>query len=267
MIMTKLSHNILPTFAVAVAVAVLAPAVTSCSNTETVQTNKKERNAIKRGNKNLLAGRNREALRQYDEAINANPKSDRAFLNRSLSVLTGDIQDTTLLKRSRQDIDSLIRVSSDQEVVENAIYTRANDAVYIGDELMKQVNSDTIDPGMGSELKNSARGMYKKAIEDYQELLRRKPGDVRVMQNLRIAQLKLPPEEQQQQQQSQQQQQQQQQSQQSQQQQQQQQSQQQQQQQQSQADALKALENKEQETRRRVKVPVAPVRVKNPKPW
>jgi transcription initiation factor TFIID subunit TAF12 len=37
---------------------------------------------------------------------------------------------------------------------------------------------------------------YKQAIEDYKALLRKKPNNLRAVQNLRIAQLKLPPEEQ-----------------------------------------------------------------------
>lgn len=238
----------------------------SCAEKESVQSNKRERNAVKDGNKLYNKKKYSEAIESYDKALKANPSSDRAFFNRSLATLMSGTNDSTMLIKARTKLNDLVDGSSDAEVREYALYTLGNDAVYIGDELVKQAElSGATNPALADSLKQLSTESYKQAIHNYEELLRRKPGDARVMQNLRIAQLKLPPEQkgggggggnQNQDRQDQQQQQQQ-----------EQQQQQDQQQKKQQDEALKALEMREMKTRQQQDKPAQPNRRQPDKPW
>lgn len=227
--------------------------------TQKVQSNKVERNAIKAGNKAFNRHDFVEAVEDYQRAIDANPESEVGKLNFAMATLLNNESDS--LQRAAADslLGVLAKGTNNPDVSENALYTRANIAVYIGDEVQKMAQADA---ETAQQVGQNAAQYYKMAIEDYKEILRRKPGDLKVTQNLRITQLKLPPEDQnnnssnndnnndnqenQDQEQSQPQQQQ---------------------QDQSKADALNALQKREVQTRKRQVQPVNPERTSNEKPW
>lgn len=236
----------------------LAFGLSSCS--EKVESNKVERKAIKSGNSSYKKHDFKKAISEYNEALESNPTSEVAQFNKALATLVSNETDSVERAEANNILLALGAHANNPDVSENAIYTMANFSVYIGDELKAQAENDG-DQGMAQELSKKSTEYYKQAIEGYKEILRRKPGDLRVTQNLRITQLKLPPEENQEQNQQDQQQQQQQD------QEQEQQQQQQQQQQQPQADALNALEKREAQTRKRQVQPVQPQARTTDKPW
>ncbi|MBO5053328.1 MAG: hypothetical protein J6C44_03700 [Muribaculaceae bacterium] len=181
----------------------------SCA--ESVQSNKAERNAIKQGNNNYQNNKFIDAIDDYNKAIEANPNSEAAIYNRALATLMSGTDDTTLLKRARLTLDSLGKNASDQAIAEKSIYNLANDAVYIGDALMAAADSLTggaasgknpmsqygrVQVPMADSLKQAAVSNYRQAIHNYKTILRNHPNHLRALQNLRITQLKLPPEDQ-----------------------------------------------------------------------
>ena len=238
----------------------VVPVLTGCS--EKVQSNKIERNAIKSGNKAYRQHNFTEAMEQYQKALDANPASEVAKLDLAMATLLSNEADSSMRQLADSYLKELAETATNPEVSENALYNMSNFAVYIGDELQSQAKSGEAEE-MVKEFNGKATEYYKQAIEGYKELLRRKPGDLRVTQNLRIVQLKLPPEDENDQQQDQQQNQ----NQQQQQQQDQQQQSQQQQQQQPQADALNALEKRETQTRKKQVQPQKAERTSTDKPW
>lgn len=256
-------HNINKLFLILLLSFIGAPIVlTSCSKNDEVkiiESNKKERNKIKEGNEKYGKRNFSEALARYREAMDANPNSEVAKLNYALAAFQSNEVDSTTRRMADSLLVTLSTSALDPEVGENAIYNRSNILVYIGDELKAQSETDA-EPGMAQELSQQSTEMYKAAIEGYKELLRRKPGDLRVTQNLRVTQMKLPPEsdgggsnDNQEDQQNQEQEQEQ--------------EQQQQQQQQPQADALNALQKREAQTRKKQNEPVTPVQITTDKPW
>lgn len=244
-------------FAIIFAVVGAVLTMTSCS--EKVESNKVERNAIKAGNKAFKEHNFNEAMSYYNKALEANPSSEVAKYDLALATLISYESDSTQRQTADQYLKELAQSAKNPEVSENALYTMSNFSVYVGDELKAQSESDA-DQQMAQELSKKSTEFYKQAIELYKELLRRKPGDLKVTQNLRITQLKLPPEDNQDNDQNQDQQNQEQQNQQDQQ-------QQQQQQQQPQADALNALEKREAQTRKKQVQPQQAERPTTDKPW
>lgn len=241
---------------------------TGCSeNTGPNTSNKTERNAIKAGNKAYHKREFSEAMEDYNRALESNPFSEVAKLNLAMATLLNNETDSMQRNVADSLLTSLSRAAENPEVSENALYTRANFAVYIGDELQNQANAMQMGGAQQSAQQGpSAADYYKQAIEDYKELLRRKPGDLKVTQNLRITQLKLPPDQQNQNQQNPD----------NQQNQENQDNQDQnenkespapQQQQQPQADALNALEKREIQTRKKQAAPVRNERPTTDKPW
>lgn len=236
--------------------ALIVLSLTSCS--ERVESNKVERNAIKAGNKAFRQHNYSEAMEHYNDALEANPGSEVAQLNLALATLVSNEADSAQRQLANQYMQELSQSAKNPEVSENALYNMSNFAVYIGDELKSQAESGE-EQQMAQEMNKKSTEFYKQAIEGYKELLRRKPGDLKVTQNLRIVQLKLPPEDNQDNNQNQ--------DQQDQQQDQQQQQQQQQQQPQPQADALNALEKREAQTRKKQVQPQKNERSTTEKPW
>ena len=190
---------------------------------EVEQSNKAERNAIKEGNELYAKEKFAEAADKYSEALKANAESRAAQYNHALATLMSSTKDTALLKKARLDLNDIAHDSSDPALSEKAIYNLANDAVYIGDALLAAVDSATrgsapINLGMGitapqgnpqtDSIRQVAYDSYRQAIENYKVILRKNPANTKALQNLRITQLKLPPEQNNQQQQQQQQQQQ-----------------------------------------------------------
>lgn len=262
----------------------------SCSSPVTEQTNKAERNAIKRGiteyeNKNYS-----KSAESFKEAMDANPSSERARYNHALATLVRELADTTehpednnflemsdttkltprqeALKAARETLFDLSQNASNSQVAEDATYNLGNDAYWIGDALTKQAeNLMNSDPEKANQLHRAGVDNFKRAADLYKIILRKKPNSQQTLQNLYITQLRIPPEEDnnggggndnqdkqdQQQQQDQKQQQQQ----------------QDQQQQEEKSQALKALENREQQTRRQQneKTQKVPAQQKIKKPW
>lgn len=199
-------------------------------------TPKRVRNFIKDGNRQYEEGKFRDAEISYNKALELDPNSTVARFNLASALLknsgnTDPSAENSPLRKAVGLLNDIVRNSDNQAIVEKAFYNLGNIAFNGGD--------------------------YGQSIEMYKNALRRNPGNDKARQNLRLAQLK----QQQNQDQNQDQQQDQQQQQQNQDQQQQQQQNQEQQQQPDQqpqmSDAnaekiLKAMENEEAATRRRV---------------
>jgi hypothetical protein len=157
--------------------------------------NKAERNAIKSGNRNFNKSKFEQAIKDYDEALEANHDSEAATYNKALAALHSQSSDSTALKKARLALNDLAKGGSDAAISEKALYNLGCDAVYLGDYL-KKASEDPKNQNFADSLKSMSTESYKQAIEDYKALLRKKPNNLRAVQNLRIAQLKLPPEEQ-----------------------------------------------------------------------
>lgn len=170
-----------------------ATATTGCTQSD--MSNKTERNAIKSGNSNFNKNKFEEAISDYDKAIKANEYSEAAIYDKAIAALHSQKSDTTALKNARLALNQLAKSGSDAAISEKALYNLGNDAVYLGDYL-KKASEDPKNANFADSLKNMSTQSYKQAIEDYKALLRKKPNNLRAVQNLRVAQLKLPPEEQ-----------------------------------------------------------------------
>ena len=227
------------------------------------------RNLIKEGNKLYHDKRYSEAEVCYNKALEINPNSAVAQFNLASALLQNNGNsdpnaESSPINQAERILQNLVKTAGDEaSIVEKSFYNLGNIAFN--------------------------REQYQQSIEMYKNALRRNPDNDKARQNLRLAQLKMQnqdqnqnqnqdqqqdQEEQQDQQQQQNQDQQQQQQNQDQQQQQQQNQQQQQQQQMSDANAekiLKAMENAEAATRRKVEAQKAKEQQTNPrrttKPW
>ena len=235
--------------------------MSSCAESD--MSNKAERNAIKAGNSNFEKNKFKEAVSDYDEALEANPNSEAAIYNRAMATLHMEDADSAQLTDARKALSNLAKSGSNAAISERALYNLGNDAVYIGDAIKAAAEQEQGEAA--GKMMEESTAQYKQAIENYKEILRRNPTNMRALQNLRIAQLKLPEDQQggggdnnnQDQDQQQQQQQDQ---------------QQQQQQQQQEKDnnndnqILQSVQNKENATRKQM--PVAPARTRTTdKPW
>lgn len=253
--------------AVCLTFAISAAMLASC--TETDQSNKAERNSIRKGNKLYNKSKFAEAAEQYTEALEANANSDVAQYNLAMSKLKKGADDTTALKEARETLHRLCENSANAEVSEKALYNLGNDAVYTGDylKMVSEDKSGKVDPQLAQEAGKQYAEFYRQAIELYKKILRKNPKSMRALQNLRITQLKLPPEDNNNQNQQQQQQQQEQQQQQQEQQQQQQQQQQQPKQNQDDQQVLQSIQAKENKTRRNQESQPAKGSYTTDKPW
>lgn len=217
---------------------------------------KAERNDIRRGNKLYEEKKYHEALKEYGKALEVNAGSIRARYNSALTMLQFQSDDTKNTENdTRKQAQALFQglipdaLQYDRPIAQRSYYNLGN--VAFNDE------------------------QYDQAIEAYKAALRLQPDDMAAKENLRLAQLKKQEQEQNQDQnQDQQEQQQQEQQQQQQQQDQQQQEQQQQQQQQQQPmtqsaqQILQSMQNKENQTRKKVKEQEPPAgRPQTDTPW
>ncbi len=184
--------------------------VTSCSQPEQEQSNKAERNAIKKGNK-LYGDKEFDAAAEaYSQALAANSDSRAAKYNHALSILMSGTNDSSKLAQARLDLVEIAKQHVDPRLSEKAIYNLANDAVYLGDALMAMVDSAQqsdapLNFGMGitmpqgnaelDSIRQIAIKSYHQAIDNYKYILRKSPGNYKALQNLRITQLKLPPDQ------------------------------------------------------------------------
>ena len=203
MILIKHAHIITLASTLALATALL----TSCSSD---MSNKAERNAIKSGNEKYKKEHYADAVKDYDNALKANPSSEAAKYDKAMATIMGaTTADTTKLREARLTLANLGKTASDPNISEKAIYNLGNDAVLIGDYLKDLADSlRRADINMGApsdgrtsnqladSLSQVSTQSYKQAISNYKAILRRNPTNIKALQNLRIAQLKLPPESQ-----------------------------------------------------------------------
>lgn len=142
---------------------------TSCSKEEPLaqQTNKQERNHIKKGNALFDEEKYAEAEVEYGKALEANPKSAIAAYNMALALIKqaapGD--STGLAQRADSLFSFAASTSKDKSLQSMAFYNRGNIAYNAQD--------------------------YPRAIDFYKQALRLIPDDDEARYNLRMAQLKL----------------------------------------------------------------------------
>lgn len=252
----------------------------SCSSDST-ETTKEERRAVKKGNELYRYNKDREeymetvhdyagAAEQYAKALESNPNSEIAKLNWAMASLMSNETDSLDCIVADSLMTNLALYAKDPLIARNAMYNQAKVYVDYGDQLSQAAKTEA-EQAMGQQFEKQSIEYYEKAIDKYEELLRREPGNLEVTQNLRIVQLKLPENDDQQNQQDQQQQDQQnqqnQQDQQDQENKEQNKKQKEQEQNQPQADALNALQQREAQTMRKQGEPVKPTKGSSRKPW
>ncbi|MDO5394794.1 MAG: hypothetical protein Q4F07_02385, partial [Bacteroidales bacterium] len=176
-------YNILLVTAIAIAVC-----GTSCSETD--MSNKAERNAIKRGNERFKEKKYPEAATEYDNALKANAASEAAVYNKAMANLYDQKSDSAALTQARKNLNRLASNGTDAAISERALYNLGNDAVYIGDAIKAAAEQEQSSEAKQQMTQESTKH-YKQAIENYKEILRRRPNNITALQNLRIAQLKL----------------------------------------------------------------------------
>ena len=203
MVLIKYAHIITLTSMLALAAAFMA----SCSSD---MSNKTERNAIKSGNEKYKKELYVDAVKDYDKALKANPYSEAAKYDKAMATIMGaTAADTSKLREARLALANLGKTASDPNISERAIYNLGNDAVFIGDYLkdladsLRRADIQMGAPSAGSTSNQLADSLsqvstqsYQQAISNYKAILRRNPSNIKALQNLRIAQLKLPPESQ-----------------------------------------------------------------------
>lgn len=153
-----------------------AVSFTSCNKDEvqTNESNKDERNHIRKGNSLYEDGNYADAEVEYGKALEANPNSAKAAYNMALSIIRqvppGDT--TGVIVRADSLLSFAAQVTPDKNLKSMAFYNRGNIAY---------------------ALQN-----YAGAIECYKQALRFVPNDEDARYNLRMAQLKLKDQQQQQ---------------------------------------------------------------------
>lgn len=137
------------------------------------ESNRKERNCITEGNKLYNQGNYREAIKRYQEALKQNPSSAVARYNLGLSqvVLGTNPADTTqaakeLAQKGVQEMEQVAKMGSEKPM----LASRAN-------------------YNLGNIAFNSED--YRNALNLYKQALRLNPADDNARRNLRITQLKL----------------------------------------------------------------------------
>lgn len=134
------------------------------------ESTKAERNLVHDGNKAFNDGNYAKALDYYNKALIASPGSEFAAFNRA----------TALSKLSSTPEDSTFR-----------------EAISIYENLGQAASNVTIKEKANFNLGNMAfqQQDYPTSIEFYKETLRINPSNTRARENLRVAQLKMPPQD------------------------------------------------------------------------
>ena len=162
--------------AIITTVMALAPASALADDAKStkVESNRDERNAIRKGNKLFEEKRYAEAEVEYKRALQHNPQSDVANYNLALSYIRqGGSSDPNDSKSPLNQADQILR-----NVVKTADKGLASRAYYnLGNLAFNKQN-------------------YQESVNMYKDALRRNPDDDQARENLRLAQKKL--EEQQQ---------------------------------------------------------------------
>ena len=171
-----MKHISLYIIAIITTVMALAPASALADDAKStkVESNRDERNAIRKGNKLFEEKRYAEAEVEYKRALQHNPQSDVANYNLALSYIRqGGSSDPNDSKSPLNQADQILR-----NVVKTADKGLASRAYYnLGNLAFNKQN-------------------YQESVNMYKDALRRNPDDDQARENLRLAQRKL--EEQQQ---------------------------------------------------------------------
>ena len=171
-----MKHISLYIIAIITTVMALAPASALADDAKStkVESNRDERNAIRKGNKLFEEKRYAEAEVEYKRALQHNPQSDVANYNLALSYIRqGGSSDPNDSKSPLNQADQILR-----NVVKTADKGLASRAYYnLGNLAFNKQN-------------------YQESVNMYKDALRRNPDDDQARENLRLAQKKL--EEQQQ---------------------------------------------------------------------
>lgn len=162
-----------------IALATITCALVGCGNdkepAQQPESNKAERNFIRKGNELFANKQYADAEIEYSKALQANPASAIAAYNMGLSLaMQAEPNDSTgIIQRADSLFNFAASVSNDKTLKSMAYYN------------------------MGNLAYNNQR--YDKAIEDYKNALRAVPTDEDARYNLRMAQLKQQQQQQQQQ--------------------------------------------------------------------
>lgn len=143
--------------------------VVGCSDGKST---KAERNFIKAGNEHFANKDYGSALNRYEDALTESPKSEPALFNKANSLVhigMANPDDSVSAKNGANIYNQLAETSSDVSLREKSNYNLASIAFHAQD--------------------------YQKSIEYYKKVLRSNPGNMRARENLRVAQLKLPPQD------------------------------------------------------------------------
>ena len=162
--------------AAAAMVVALGAATVSADEAAQVETVRKERIAIRKGNELFKEKRYAEAEVEYKRALQHNPQSDIANYNLALSYIrqggSSDPKDEkSPVNQAEQILKNVVKTAGDKGLASRAYYNLGNLAFNKQD--------------------------YRGAVDMYKDALRRNPDDDQARENLRLAQKKL--EEQQQQ--------------------------------------------------------------------
>ena len=157
--------------AIITTVMALAPAsaLADYAKSTKVESNRDERNAIRKGNKLFEEKRYAEAEVEYKRALQHNPQSDVANYNLALSYIRqGGSSDPNDSKSPLNQADQILR-----NVVKTADKGLASRAYYnLGNLAFNKQN-------------------YQESVNMYKDALRRNPDDDQARENLRLAQKKL----------------------------------------------------------------------------
>ncbi|MGN1239126.1 MAG: tetratricopeptide repeat protein [Muribaculaceae bacterium] len=146
------------------------PAYADESNAAKVESNRNERNAIRKGNKLYEEKRYSEAEVEYKRALQYNPQSDVANYNLALSYIkqggTADPNDEkSPLNQAEQILKNVVKTAANKGLASRAYYN-------LGNLAFNKQN-------------------YQESVEMYKDALRRNPDDDQARDNLRLAQKKL----------------------------------------------------------------------------
>jgi tetratricopeptide (TPR) repeat protein len=173
--------------------AVCALCLFSTTACQSDVSNKTERNAIKSGNKLFEKNKFKEAIKEYDEALDANSSSEVAKYDRALaSVMTNDSIGVT---DGMKAFDELGKAAQTPDLQRASLYNLGNVYSLTGDNYRDAAKAPE-NQQLADTLNQISTQYYRQAIEYYKQILRRQPNDIKTLQNLRITQLKLPPEDQ-----------------------------------------------------------------------
>lgn len=157
--------------------------ILSCLSVSAQESTRKERNFIKEGNEYFSKGNYENALKCYKMALVENPESETALYNRALAqtMINPDKGDTLFL--------DCVKLISNNKLKEKCYYNLGNIYFQKGDSI--QIANGGYDQ-TGCATSPEAIEQYKKSINYYKDVLRLNPENENARYNLRVAQLRIP---------------------------------------------------------------------------